>query len=83
MTSGDGNMNERNIYVNQSQTNDYENVKHGFSNRPRAPTPPPGEQFHNIYIHSVPFYTSYVCFGYITKLELFILSCSCRHSGNH
>ncbi|XDV40085.1 hypothetical protein PO909_009232, partial [Leuciscus waleckii] len=47
MTSRDGNMNERNIYVNQCQTdecgnNDYENVKHGVSNRPRAPPPPPG-----------------------------------------
>ncbi|XP_051722142.1 carcinoembryonic antigen-related cell adhesion molecule 20-like isoform X7 [Ctenopharyngodon idella] len=44
MTSGDGAIlgNERNIYENQCETDDYVNVKHGFSNRPRAPAPPPG-----------------------------------------
>lgn len=50
MTTGDGAIlgNERNIYENEADkyvNNDYVNVKHGFSNRPRAPAPPPGEQF--------------------------------------
>lgn len=41
-----GNMSEQN--ENQYKNGAYENVKHGFLNRPRAPTPPSGEWFHNI-----------------------------------
>ncbi|ROL48193.1 Carcinoembryonic antigen-related cell adhesion molecule 20, partial [Anabarilius grahami] len=43
------NMSERN--VNQAEINDDLYVNQGVSNRPRAATPPPGEQFHNIKIH--------------------------------
>ncbi|KAK9960774.1 hypothetical protein ABG768_008609 [Culter alburnus] len=40
------NMSESN--VNRAENDDNIYVNHGVSNRPRAATPPPGEQFHNI-----------------------------------